>query len=230
MQQFNNYIIRNNMENKPYQVEGIEWCLDIENNGRMINKKYVRGGILSDEMGLGKTIQMIGLILSSFKKRTMIVVPRSLLEQWNSIIKKTLGHEVVQYHGLKAKKIDFDTLSNSPIVLTTYGMLSKYKEKPKKGEKIVFGELHELMWDRVIYDEAHHLRNRKTINHLAAVALKSSHTWLVTGTPIQNSMTDFYGLCAVLGIEQQFYTRRENIEILSRELILKRTKEDVGIV
>ena len=51
MQQFNNYIIRNNMENKPYQVEGIEWCLDIENNGRMINKKYVRGGILSDEIG-----------------------------------------------------------------------------------------------------------------------------------------------------------------------------------
>jgi SNF2 family DNA or RNA helicase len=230
MQHFNNYIIRNNMEKKPYQVEGIEWCIDIENNGRMINKKYVRGGILADEMGLGKTIQMIGLILSSFKKRTMIVVPRSLLEQWNSIIKKTLGHEVVQYHGLKAKKIDFDTLSNSPIVLTTYGMLSKYKEKPKKGEKIVFGELHELMWDRVIYDEAHHLRNRKTINHLAAVALKSSHTWLVTGTPIQNSMTDFYGLCAVLGIDQQFYTRRENIDILSRELILKRTKEDVGIL
>ena len=90
-------------------------------------------------------------------------------------------------------------------------------------------ELHKVEWGRVIFDEAHHLRNRNTINHKAAIALISPSKWLVTGTPIQNSVSDFYGLCAVLGMEQPFYVNTENKTKIVRELILKRTKKIVGI-
>jgi len=229
MEQFNRYIERNGMETKAYQTDGVGWCADIEENGKQMGEVRVHSGILADEMGLGKTAQMIGLILTRFVRRTLIVLPRALLEQWDGIVYKTLGHDALVYHGIQARRISNEVLANSPIVITTYGMLSQTRQKPRKGEPLVFGALHALEWDRVIFDEAHHLRNRNTRNHKAALALKCSRKWLVTGTPIQNSMTDFYGLCAMLGIEQPFYVDKDNIATISRELILKRTKEGVGI-
>lgn len=237
--EFNRYIERNGMQTKKYQTEGVEWCVDIEVNGKQMGNVRVHSGILADDMGLGKTAQMIGLILSRFVRRTLIVLPRTLLEQWVTILQKTLGHEPLVYHGTLAHKIPTEQLSNSPIVITTYGMLSQLRCKgtrckgtrckPKKGEPLIFGNLHSIEWDRVIFDEAHHLRNRNTLNNKAAIALKSSCKWLVTGTPIQNRITDFYGLCAVIGIEHVFYVHMENIHSITKELILKRTKEGVGI-
>jgi SNF2 family DNA or RNA helicase len=85
------------------------------------------------------------------------------------------------------------------------------------------------VWDRIIFDEAHHLRNRNTRNHKAACHVRASHKWLVTGTPIQNGVSDFFGLCAVLGLSQPFYVNRDNMAKVTSRLILKRTKDDVGI-
>ena len=109
-------------------------------------------------------------------------------------------------------------------------MLSKLTERSPERSPLKFGDLHKITWDRVIFDEAHHMRNRNTRNHKAGVAVPGTHKWLVTGTPIQNSVKDFYGLCAVLGMEQGFYTDRDNIRPISDALIMKRTKDDVGIV
>lgn len=242
MERFNHYIERNGMYAKAYQAEGVEWCVDIENKGRMMGKVLVKGGILADEMGLGKTTQMIGLILSRFVRGTLIVLPRALLEQWNSIIKNTLGHKALVYHGRNAIDITVEQLAQSPVVLTTYGMLIQGKGKGKqqgkgkqgkdkqgKDKPLVLGKLHKVDWGRIVFDEAHHLRNRNTMNHNAAVVLRSECKWLVTGTPIQNSVTDFYGLCAVLGIEQPFYVNSDNMAVIARELIMKRTKKSVGI-
>jgi SNF2 family DNA or RNA helicase len=64
-------------------------------------------------MGLGKTIQMIGVLLENFKLHTLIVLPRALLEQWESICIKTLGHTPLLYHGSKVKHITLDTLSST---------------------------------------------------------------------------------------------------------------------
>ena len=75
-----------------------------------------------------------------------------------------------------------------------------------------YGPLHSVRWNRIIFDEAHHLRNRNTRNHKAACHVRASHKWLVTGTPIQNSVTDFYGLCAVMGMSQPFYVKKDNVE------------------
>jgi SNF2 family DNA or RNA helicase len=227
MKRFNDYIVRNHLERKEYQMEGVKWCVGIEGEGRRMDNIVVRGGILADEMGLGKTSQMIGLILCRFVRRTLIVVPRALLEQWESVIYNTLGHECVVYHG---KKPDMEKVSRAPIVLTTYGTLSQLKEKARKGAPLVFGELMSIEWDRVIFDEAHHMRNRNTRVHKAGCVVRAKHKWLVTGTPIQNGISDFYGLCSVLGLSREFYTKRENVGDIARELILKRTKAEVGLI
>ena len=229
MEPFNGYLVRNTMDSNDHQVDGINWCLRIEKEGEEMDGHKVRSGILADEMGLGKTIQMIGLILCNFKTHNLIVLPRALLEQWYGIICRTLGHAPLLYHGRSAKGVTKEELSAAPVVLTTYGMLAGLTEKPIKGQPLKYGPLHDVVWDRIIFDEAHHLRNRNTRNHKAASHVRSSHKWLVTGTPIQNGVIDFFGLCAVLGLSQPFYVNRDNMAKVISRLILKRTKDDVGI-
>lgn len=221
MKNFIRYLNRNGLSLKTYQQEGIQWCNDIEQSGVQLDDGCVYSGILADEMGLGKTIQMIGVILEHFKLHNLIVLPKILLSQWKHIIYTTLGHTPLVFHGASSKRITMQELYNAPIVLTTYGMLVEMKGK--------YNILHSMVWDRIIFDEAHHLRNRNTRNHKAALHIQSTHKWLVTGTPIQNSITDMYGLCAILGIKQSFYTKPEHMQTIVDSLILRRTKTQVGI-
>ena len=216
MTTFDKYLERNKLSSQPHQLDGIKWCVELETSGVVMEGRVITSGILADEMGLGKTIQMIGLMLTNFKLHTLIVLPRALLEQWEHVLATTLGHHPLVYHG--HCQADKQTLLASPIVLTTYGMLTTSKT------------IHEVDWDRSIFDEAHHLRNRRTKCHLAAVRIRAAHKWLVTGTPIQNSISDFYGLCAVLGIPQSFYVNRKNMANIVDHLVLKRTKADAGIL
>jgi SNF2 family DNA or RNA helicase len=229
LEPFNGYLTRNSMDSNDHQTDGINWCLRIEKEGEEIDGHKVTSGILADEMGLGKTIQMIGLMLCNFKSHNLIVLPRALLEQWYGIICRTLGHVPLLYHGSSARGVTKEQLSGAPVVVTTYGMLAGVTEKTFKGKPLKYGPLHDVVWDRIIFDEAHHLRNRNTRNHKAACHVRASHKWLVTGTPIQNGLTDLFGLCAVLGLSQPFYVRRDNMVKVASRLILKRTKEGVGI-
>ena len=219
---FNLFLERAGFESKSYQEEGVRWCLGKEFNGNKIGDSIYRGGLLADEMGLGKTIQMLGVILCNLQKRTLIVMPRAILEQWNHIIKKTTGHRVVVFHG-EGKNIPFSELEKAPLVITTYGMIKKGKVKNS------LGVLHQLSWGRVIFDEAHHLRNKNTSGHKGALELKRDITWIVTGTPIQNRKSDFYSLCAVIGLPASYYTAPQNLLPLVRMFMLKRTKASVGL-
>ena len=84
-------------------------------------------------------------------------------------------------------------------------------------------------WDRIVYDEAHHLRNRKTRKHRGSLAMKTDITWLLSGTPIQNSLSDFYSLCAVLKIHHTHINTCEGIRNVVRGIYFKRTKKSVGL-
>lgn len=217
MQRFKDYVNRNALNQSQHQYDGIKWCYDIEKKGACISGQTIHSGILADEMGLGKTIQMVGLILVNFKLHTLIVLPRALLEQWEKFIIQTLQHKPIIYHGHNIKKITLDVVYESPIVITTYGIITKCKM------------LHEITWDRIIFDEAHHLRNKKSQVHNASVRIKATHKWLVTGTPIQNYISDFYGLCVVLGLDP-INVCRENVLNIVDKVVLKRMKSQVGIV
>jgi len=218
------------MEHKAYQFDGVRWCLENElqvRNNNNINTVVpkIRGGFIADEMGLGKTIMMIGLMLCNFQKQTLIVVPPVLIEQWKWQIFLTTGHKALVYHGPNKKKITKETLNKAIIVITTYNSTIIPLKKQQQQTNL----LHEIEWSRIIYDEAHHLRNSKTALFQGARQLKGQIHWLVSGTPIQNKKDDFYSLCSIMRLPVSFYTEQTNLPLFAKYFLLKRTKAQVGI-
>ena len=224
MNMFKTYLNHSNMEHKQYQYEGVRWCL---NNELRLNPPCgVRGGFIADEMGLGKTIMMIGLMYSHFVPRTLIIVPPILIDQWYIQIRKTTGHSALIYHGENKKSIDFASLSTAKIVIATYGAVTLTKDQIKRKRLTL---LHKIQWSRIIFDEAHHLRNSNTTRYFGVRLLSSNIRWLVSGTPIQNKKDDFYSLCAQIRLPSSFYADANNLQLIARSFILKRTKKLVGI-
>ena len=217
---YKKYTDHSGLDFKQYQYDGVVWCVNNE-------KSLIRGGFIADEMGLGKTITMIGTFLCNLVKRTLIVLPPVLIDQWYKQIYKTTGHKAIVYYGQKKKNIDLMSLGFC-IVITSYAHIAENKKgkKGKKGKKVGCLEegdglnvIHRVLWDRIVFDEGHHLRNRNTHLYKGALQLKSSIRWIVSGTPIQNSKADFYNLCRIISKDTDF----------SKVPILKRTKKEVGI-
>lgn len=247
MDMFNSFIERSGMEKKAYQYDGVKWLMENELSNDL--PCGARGGIVADEMGLGKTIMMIGLCVANFmhNRKTLIVVPPVLIDQWYAQIYKTTGHKCAVYHGLNKKhfdkKAEADTevekglanvFAGAVIVLCTYDAISIFKEK--KGKHVVKNKkrledslLHKIKWGRVIFDEAHHLRNKSTSRYVGAKLLCADVKWFVSGTPIQNKKHDFYALCSLINLPASYYTDPENLSEIGHAFILRRTKKQVGI-
>ena len=90
-------------------------------------------------------------------------------------------------------------------------------------------KLEQVAWKRIIFDEAHHLRNKKTQCFRSAMTLKSEVKWLISGTPIQNHINDLYALFHILGISNKIYTDNDKLREIMNAVVLKRTKTEVGI-
>ena len=233
---FKAFLEQAGLEEHQHQVEGVEWCLQKEKEGVFIStpttEKTIHGGIIADEMGLGKTIQLVGTMFSNEKPHTLIVLPKALLDQWIHVIKKMLKQKPLIYHGIWKKDITIDQIKSYPVVITTYGMISAKAQ----GQKLRQGQadtalslLHQVNWDRIIFDEAHHMRNNKTNIFNGAVKLQAQIKWLVTGTPIQNKRSDLYSLCELLGLPSKYFTSPANLPIFRENFILHRTKESTGL-
>ena len=219
MENFNKFVTYAGLTAHPYQYDGVQWCLEHEVNGDIADK--VKGGFLADEMGLGKTITMIGLMVANILDRTLIVLPPILINQWRDQILRTTRHDPLVYHGAMKKRTSLEMLKSARIVLASYDTISVAKGAAKSiGSK----DIHKINWNRVIFDEAHHLRNKKTARHIGATMLQTGIHWMVTGTPIQNRRKDIVNLCSILGI-----TETDDLRLLSHKHILRRTKKDVGI-
>lgn len=192
----------------PYQEDGVKWMLAMENQ-----PTGPKGGFLCDEMGLGKTIQIISTILGNPKPRTLIVVPKTIVTQWSTEIGKFApGLSVLVYDGPERTK-DIQVMMNADLVVCPYSMLHNKTSL-----------LQCIKWDRVVLDEAHEIRNRQTRTFKAAFKLDTRIRWLVTGTPVFNSMEDFVSLCAFLGFA------KNTVQAMHKEIkdiyILRRTKSD----
>ena len=202
---------------KEHQIEGVKWCV----NRERIKDESVKisGGIIADEMGLGKTIQMIGTMIANPLDKTLIVVPPMLIQQWNNEFKKVTDISPYIYHGKNINKLK---IHYEKYVITSYDSISVHKKKMPN-------EAHKIKWNRIVFDEGHHLRNDNTCRFRGVSLLKRDCTWILSGTPVQNRIKDFYNLCSVLLLKKEFYMNAENLCIIGRKLIMKRSKHDVNV-
>jgi SNF2 family DNA or RNA helicase len=229
VQHFHDFLTHAGLQHKDYQTQGIQFCLRNEmrrgggGGATAMDQTCVFGGIVADEMGLGKTIMMIGLTISNFKKRTLIVLPVALVKQWEQQILKTAGHHALIFYGPEKRKITPEMLAEAPIVITTYGHMIRRPNSHR------LHPLYALKWDRVIFDEAHHVRGRNTQIFKSVETLSANIRWFVTGTPIQNSIHDLYALCALLGLPAAYYANKDNLREIVQTYVLKRTKKSVGL-
>ncbi|QPG94777.1 hypothetical protein C2857_006943 [Epichloe festucae Fl1] len=192
------------------------------------------GGILADDMGLGKTLQIISLILTGGSGTTLIVAPVSVMSNWKQQIERHVKPEcapsVFIYHG--DKKMTAKGLMEYDVVITSYGKLAR--EKDAKVPQVLLSSSVE--WRRVVLDEGHIIRNAKTKVGLAACDIKARSRWVLTGTPIINSVKDLQSLIKFLhitgGIEQpEIYntkvTRKLAAGDSSAEAVLQALMQDI---
>jgi len=199
----------------PYQSEGIGWMLS-----RELSNGTVKGGFLCDEMGLGKTAQTIATILGNRVQRTIIIAPKSIITQWVSEFNRFAPQlNIGVYDGQHRTELIIDDYD---VIIAPYSVI--YNRKKDCNPWNTF--LHKYAWDRVILDEGHEIRNRRSKTHRAATALRAKYRWVLSGTPIYNSMLDFVALCNFIHIPKAVV--QANPEKIKNLYILRRTKDDVA--
>lgn len=223
MDRFIQWIESAKLDKKQFQLDGAQWCLNHEM--AVVPAGQRKGGIIADEMGLGKTIMMVGLIQANPVRSTLIVLPVALVKQWHKAILDLTGHNALVYHSANLrKKVSIDALHRAPIVITTYNIVALCAEKDDS-------PLHTVRWGRVIYDEAHHLRNADTTRHKSCDVLTTNIAWVVSGTPIQNRQQDLYALSKLIGVEltaSQLKSNDFKIQYMNK-YVLRRTRQQVGV-
>jgi non-specific serine/threonine protein kinase len=215
-----------------YQQQGLNWLCFMQSLGF--------GLCLADDMGLGKTVQMLAHLqkLKQKGRTSLIVVPASLLENWEKEIRKftpdlraTIIHPQLigkgELNGLHSHIADFD------LAITTYGMLTRYPW------------LTEHEWFYVICDEAQAIKNPVTKQAGAVKALKSGNRCVMTGTPVENRLTDLWSLFdfinpGLLGSFNEFKTFAKSLNddpagfgrlrSVVHPYILRRSKTDKNII
>lgn len=185
----------------PHQLIGVSWMVDQE------RASPHKGGILADQMGLGKTVQMIATMAMNLpkdsSKPTLIIVPAALLQQWKEEIEtKTNDLFTVHIHHGRDKLTTTVDVESKDVIITTYQTASNELSVPldiDEGEELHWledhgGVLSRVKWHRVILDEAHFIRNRATVASRSLALLRANYRWMLTGTPVTNTLADIYGL------------------------------------
>ena len=199
------------MELYPHQIEGVNWMLEREHSS--VGPK---GGFLCDEMGLGKTAQLVTVIKRNKTGPTLVVVPKSIVTQWKNEIHKFAPElSVFVYDGIKRTR-DASEFQRHDVTVCPYSLLTE--DTPL---------VHRIEWGRVILDEAHEIRNRRSKRFKSAMKIESTYRWVVTGTPVFNEVDDFVSLCAFIGIGR--VDVQCNLETIREKFIIRRTKNKDSI-
>jgi len=195
----------------PYQCDGVRWMLSMEGQ-----ESGVLGGMLMDDMGIGKTVQLVATILGNPKPRTLIIVPKSIITQWRDEINRFAPNLTINIFDGPDRRI-----KEADVTLAPYTLLTT-----KGGGPDTKTALHMVQWDRVILDEAHEIRNKSSKLFKSVCRLKTEIKWIVTGTPVFNSMEDFVSLCIFLGFSKS--SAQGMTKQIKDIYILRRTKDDLA--
>ncbi len=217
---------------RPYQEKGLAWLHYMKTMGL--------GACLADDMGLGKTIQVIALLnyIKSWKKeQTLLVIPASLIGNWTDEINKFAPS--LKYYILHPSENDNQSIGEIQstdeyeLFITTYGMLSRYEQ------------LKKITWDTLILDEAQVIKNPGTKQSKAVKQLKAAFKIAMTGTPVENRLSDLWSLfdflnCGLLGTSKEFtdFARKlkddrigyARLRKVVGPFILRRLKTDKSII
>ena len=161
---------------REYQKEGVKWLKYLYDNSF--------GGCLADDMGLGKTLQAIALLSYIYPKTktpSLIVMPRSLLANWQNELQKFNPN--LSFYLYYETSRDIKAIQNHDIVLTTYALVRNDIEKLKN-----------IPFDTIILDESQNIKNVESKISKAVMLLEAKHKFALSGTPIENSLFELYSL------------------------------------
>jgi superfamily II DNA or RNA helicase len=185
-----------NAELRPYQTEGLSWLCFLQSNNL--------GGCLADDMGLGKTLQTLALLMwnrerdpahetavptgqltlfgdGSTKRTTLIIVPASLCHNWYNEIKRFCpSMKALIHHGAGRRKTE-SHFSRYDVVISSYHTVR---------QDIEF--LVTMNFFYVVLDESQHIKNPSSNIYRAVTRLRAEHRLVLTGTPVENSLTDLW--------------------------------------
>ena len=215
-----------------YQREGVAWMQFL--------REFGFGGCLADDMGVGKTPQVLAVLETRRKLRSLnepigpslVVVPRSLIYNWKQEAAKfTPKLRILEHSGVDRTR-DIAEFSKYDVVLTTYGTLRR--------DAVL---LQNCEFDYVVLDEANAIKNIGSESAKAARIIRGKHRLVMTGTPVENhlgelcSLFEFLnpgmlsGFSAMLGgasLRNPDDASRELLGRAVRPFILRRTKEQVA--
>ena len=212
---------------RDYQKYGYKWLKYLTDNSL--------GACLADDMGLGKTLQAIALLSKLHeekKKKSMVIMPKSLIYNWENEIKRFSPKlKVGIYYGINR---DFSSLKKVDIILTTYGTIRNDIEN-----------LLEQKFDLLVLDESQNIKNINSQTTKAVLLLNAKKRVALSGTPIENNLLELYSLFRFLNPEmfgsvQEFtndyivpiqkYSDTSTIEELRKKIypfLLRRVKKEV---
>ena len=220
---------------RAYQKTGYNWLRGLED--------YNLGGILADDMGLGKTLQMLAVVeaykeTEGEKKPSIVVCPSSLTINWKNEAKKFAENLNVQviYGNAEERQNQINDIPNYDLVITSYDLLKrdieKYKEKNYK-------------FKYIIADEAQYIKNNNTQNAKAIKEIMADTRYALTGTPIENSLSELWSIFDFIMPGYLFSYRKfkeiyetpimkqddefamSRLKMLISPFILRRTKKEV---
>ncbi|GIW23224.1 MAG: helicase SNF [Candidatus Sericytochromatia bacterium] len=210
-----------------YQLMGLKWLYYLcENN---------LGGCLADDMGLGKTVQAIALLSLFYPENnipSLIVMPKSLLFNWENEINKFNPN--ISFYSYNSTNRNINEAVSYNLILTTYSMLRNDIDSFRNKEFLF-----------TILDESQNIKNPNSQISRAVSYIKTKYRFCLSGTPIENNLTELYSLFRFLNPSMfpsfdefnRYYIQpiqRDNNKEVSLELrkkvypfILRRIKKDV---
>jgi len=172
-------------ELRPYQRAGFDWLAFLWQHGL--------GGILADDMGLGKTLQLLALVAHAVeageRRPFLVVAPTSVLSTWRSEAARfTPGLRVEVVDATRAKRgvTVAQAAASADLVVTSYTLLRL--DEP---------EFAAVEWAGLVLDEAQFVKNSQTKIYRAARDLRAEVVFAITGTPMENSLTELWALLSL---------------------------------